>query len=154
MSLALFLLAGVLAVEPGTKTAPEPSTWTDGPAIVAAADLVKWFEGEGKGAVVRIPVTVQATPLGIEKAWIGTTDPLHVRVDDTALGVSLLDRVHQYCPDPAAVCTLWMDGHWGGIGGGLIGQRPGDSKGEYVFSVHHVEGRVAEGEAARVRIRQ
>ncbi len=154
MSLALLVVTLALAVKPTTKTAPEPATWTDGPAIGAAADLVKWFEGEGKDAVVRVPVTIQATPIGIEKSWIGTTDPLHIRVDDSALGVSLLDRVHQHCPDPEAVCTLWMDGHWGGAGGGLWpSAQPGDSKGEYLFSVHRVEGRVSEGETARIRIR-
>nr|MBP6721092.1 hypothetical protein [Bacteroidia bacterium] len=33
-------------------------------------------------------------------------------LEDSALGVSLQDRVRQYCPN-GGLCSLWVAGYWG-----------------------------------------
>ena len=77
------------AKEPGPKLAPE-------------AALVAWLEGAGD-AVLRLPLTIvdQGARLG----------SLAVEVDDTALGISLADRVRQACPG-GRPCRVWVEGRW------------------------------------------
>lgn len=80
-----------------------------GPAI-ESPELVSWLARQEK-IEVRLPVIVKLTDskLGVENGMVGSIPG--IRLQDAALGISLLDRVRQACPkkDP---CTMWLDGYW------------------------------------------
>jgi len=122
----------------------QPGEWHEGPTIEAR--LFSWMAAEGSGKTIRLPVTVRANAIGVEKAWIGLqeVEALSVRLEDTRLGISLHDRVRQHCAPLDKPCHLWVEGTWGQA------VLPDDSRGEHVFSLLKVEGLVAPGDTARV----
>jgi len=106
--------------------------------------------------VIRLPIAVRwqpRFPVVVQrkkqfKAWrleafIGNLSSLNdpqaiaVKLDDTALGIRISDRVRMQCPVPAHTCTLWLEGYWGP----LISAAPATSS-KPVFSVLQVFGPV------------
>lgn len=75
-----------------------------GPALEPPEVLRKWFE-DGGDSVVRVPLTVTQQPL---TARIGS---LNVQLDDSALGISLAERVRMACGGEKS-CTVWVEGRW------------------------------------------
>lgn len=106
----------------------------DGPAVSPPSALLTWLEGEGRGEVVQLPVTVSVSPLGMGPAWIGVEpepgpDALHLRLDDGALGIALADRLRQACP-AGGPCAVWLEGRWGShLAGPAAPSGPGPSGG-------------------------
>jgi hypothetical protein len=83
-------------------------TFTRGHALSPPAALRAWLDQQGK-KLVRAPVTVDTDPLGsVRGARLGE---LAVTLDDSALGISLADRLRHACPD-AATCRVWLEGLW------------------------------------------
>lgn len=78
-----------------------------GPALEPVDALKAWLEDSGD-AVLRVPLTVTQTPPMRLEARVGA---LPVRLDDTALGVSLVDRVRSACGE-TKTCTVWVEGRW------------------------------------------
>jgi hypothetical protein len=92
--------------------------------------------------------------LGFGEAFLGTADPapaeaIYLDLEDSALGISLLDRVRRRCPEPATSCALWLVGYWGPPSLPLP-PAPGDGKTRWPFSV--VEVPEPGGEAAEPRV--
>ncbi len=102
-------------------TSPEqaPLTPVDG--------LVDWIQRRAQAEdVVRIPVVVTRTALGIDAAELGgpglPAEPRpSVQLDDSRLGVSLMTRLRSLCPDLDDPCAVWLDGVFGRA---LPGPRP------------------------------
>lgn len=70
--------------------------------------------------LVKIPVHFERTGSNLrayDRAYIGTEEApsgspvLNLRLNDSALGVSLADRIAQHCPEGAG-CSLWLVGYW------------------------------------------
>ncbi len=161
---------GTVTPAESTKTTMEPhvsdDSFTPGPAVADAKALLAWFEGEGKGKKVRIPVIINPSPLGLSSGYIAANtavaeaDGLLIKLDDGRLGVSLADRVRPDC-DAGVPCAVWIEGIWGAVvstGPSLGGPGPGPSLGgpsfgptKHPFSVHGYKGKV-EGDAANVLI--
>ena len=106
---------------------PEPErTFVDGPPIDPPAKLLEWLESTGSAEPrprIRLPVVVRfrdAHRLGLDGGHIGVSPAImpgsiQVRLDDTAMGISLLDRVRGACPDDKQTeCAVWLEGTWGG----------------------------------------
>jgi len=101
---------------PGPMT-PEPKrTFADGPDLTATEALSKWIDQQrdeqGNPKRVRLPVLVKkgAQPGGVErKGFVGDEKGLTLELDDSAMGVSLADRYHQFCKE-APSCVLLLDG--------------------------------------------
>lgn len=74
-----------------------------GPALDPPEALKAWLD-DGGDSVVRVPLTVQKSV----DARIGS---LRVEVDDSALGVSLADRLRMACANEKK-CTAWVEGRW------------------------------------------
>ncbi len=78
-----------------------------GPNLEPADALRTWLRSSN-GAVLRVPLTVtQDAPAGLA----GRLGAMPVELDDSALGVSLVDRVRQAC-GAAVTCTVWVEARW------------------------------------------
>lgn len=106
---------------------PEPErTFVDGPPIDPPGGLLEWLEKTASAEPrrrIRLPVVVQfvdAHRMGISGGFIGLEPAvlpgaIQLKLDDTAMGVSLLDRVRTACPaDDQTSCPVWLDGTWQG----------------------------------------
>jgi hypothetical protein len=114
---------------PGNKTPyVNEHPFTKGPAFNHPDEVYQWAESmqnhpNGKQRHFRLPVFVDRTPepdvlnprryyAGVEK---GSSDQqaLEIRLDDGRLGVSLSDRIDQYCPEPEQSCIIQVEATWG-----------------------------------------
>ena len=130
----------------GSMTAPDPSATSQ--ALEPKDALVAWLDRNGGPrdiggqATLKLPVavTMDADRLGITGAALGA---LAVKLDDTALGIALKDRVRQKCPADAPTCRVWIEGTWRGVSGD-VGQ----------IQVTRFVGAIAAGDAGdRVEIK-
>lgn len=65
------------------------------------------------GEPQELRIEVETSALGVEGArWSGSSEGERFRVDDTALGISLQDRVRQRCGAEATRCELRVWGQW------------------------------------------
>ena len=128
---------------------------TKGPAIQPSSALLEWFEGPGKGRLVQVPVVVVPSVLGLASGYVGdapTADPesaLSLKLDDTAMSVSLADNIRPDCAD-GEPCAIWVEGYWGAtlsapgpsFGGPAFGGPAMDTPKRHPFSVRRYVGRV------------
>ena len=97
-----------------------------------ACARVAWLDSQGPDRLVRMPVTIHFRPdgLGIDRGTVGELD---LRLDDTRLGVSLMDHARQASPERSSV-ALHLEGHWQGV-----------KDGRGVLSLHRVHRQVVTG---------
>lgn len=84
------------------KTSYVPPTYVRGPAVANSAELVSWLATQARR--VRLPVVID--PRSPMQGYVG---PVSVELDDTALGVSLADRLRSF---GGTRCALWLEGRW------------------------------------------
>jgi hypothetical protein len=119
--------------------------FVDGPAL--DSDLIAWFEGEGSGKWVRIPIVVVPQVLGLSSGTLGS---VKLSLDDTGMSVSLADRVRDDCPYDEP-CTIWVEGFWGSTGPSFGGMgMPGEP--EHTFSTRKYVGKV-EGTPTHIKVK-
>ena len=137
-----------------------------GPAIQPASALLAWFERDGKGRLVQVPVVVVPSPLGLASGHVAAapaadaSTALSLKLDYTAMSVSLADQIRPDCPygEP---CAIWVEGYWGATieapgldfgGPGLdFGGPATQTPKRHPFSVRRYLGRVTEA-ASHVRL--
>lgn len=128
-----FLLVGCAGAPRATPTeapmpeAPRPMTphvavpFVDGPAITDPG-LRAWLDAH-RADLLQLPVVVdfgRDSRAGGTRAWLGTdvagpgAGAIEVRLDDSALGIALLDRLRQSCPVGPRICAVWLEGRWSG----------------------------------------
>lgn len=104
--------------------------------------------------MVKLPVFFERAESGIrsyEKAYIGTRQMpdgpqrVNLRLNDSALGVSLADRLSQLCPD-AGGCCLWLAGYWNEKS--VLDSVSEQSEGLHSFGIRAVLGLYKSGEPA------
>ena len=101
---------------------------TVGPKLSQQELLETWL-AEAHDAVLRLPVTIERRGYGQSiGAKLGERE---VRIDDSALGVSLTDRLRSVCPEESP-CRVWVEGRWS----------------DGTIQVLHFDRAVAPGEAA------
>jgi hypothetical protein len=118
---------GATDAMPERPLTPEPErTFVDGPPIDPPDALLKWLETTASADPrprIRLPVVVRFRDqhrLGLDGGHIGVSPAalpgvITVTLDDSAMGVSLLDRVRDACPDSnETVCPVWLEGTWAG----------------------------------------
>jgi hypothetical protein len=110
----------------GLKKPEPPRNFVDGPPIDPPAKLLEWLEKTATAEPrrhIRLPVVVRFANqhrIGLDGGHIGvspavTPDSIQVSLDDTAMGISLLDRVRDACPDEKQTeCAVWLEGTWAG----------------------------------------
>lgn len=157
--LGRLLLAGVSLMLVGLAFGPDdgeaagpmkspntPATpFVTGPRVDDPTALRHWLDRQRTAAdaprLLRLPVRVALetdVPRRV-RSWLGAPaggDSLEIRLDDTALGIALPERVTQYCKGPGP-CFLWLEGTW-----------LGDVEGQPTFAVTRVAGGLAERERA------
>jgi len=119
------------AAEPSPEPTPDPTmttmqpapstTFVDGPALEPSAALLKWLEAS-KGKQIRLPVVIRFKD-EFRMNWgaitIGTAlgapaeGAIHLKLDDTKMGVGLLDRLADEVPEDDTGCVRWLEGTWG-----------------------------------------
>jgi hypothetical protein len=116
--------ANSISMAPGNKTPFDDTRWQDGPTLLPRADLLAALmekNPSGKRRMWRLPVILEPTSGEVgayRKAYIGVDagldpkDRIFLWLHDSALGVSLAERVRQYCPEQN-ICRLWVAGYWG-----------------------------------------
>ena len=108
---------------PPTGGSAMPDLSTSAQTLEPQAELVAWLDHNGgspdlgAAPVLKLPVTIamDADRLGITGATLGTADGQALKLDDTALGIALKDRVRQKCPADAPSCRVWLEGVWRGV---------------------------------------
>lgn len=98
-----------------TPMTPAPSrTYVDGAALSDDAALLAWLEASD-GKALRLPVALTFDDeyrLAIQTAQVGG---VALKLDDTAMGVGVLDQVRTLCPKGEPGCTVWLEGTWGSV---------------------------------------
>jgi hypothetical protein len=106
------------------KTPYAPPTYVRGPAIANSSELVAWLATQARR--VRLPVVID--PRSPMQGYVG---PVAVELDDTALGISLADRLRSIPPTfDGTRCALWLEGRWT------------RSQGSYVLAIVNVGERI------------
>lgn len=108
--------------------------------------------------LVKLPVIVTLRENG-RPSWdqvvIGTDpaadDPLVISLDDSALGVSLADRLHQSCTDNGP-CRLWLVGYWHDKMVQYDECSPSLKRRMLQLSIRHVVGPQADSDLAQIYI--
>lgn len=120
-----WLVASMGWADPGDgmrKQDAVPPVFVAGVRAEAGAELDVWLAGHA-GDEVRLPFTVWRGPIGeVERVAIGVVasapEPW-LRLDDTALGISLRDRLRGACGDEDR-CVVLLSGRFG-YGSALLG---------------------------------
>lgn len=108
------------------KAMREEPRFLRGPEVSPSGPLLGWIarqqESDGKPRVIRLPVSLALIRDGgaISSAHVGVADApdaLALELDDSSLGISLRERVHEKCPDTQR-CDLWLEGYWRGPSSG------------------------------------
>lgn len=112
------------SMKPGNMTPFDDNNWKDGPAILPKAALLTALTTQnatGNRRLWRLPIVIELLPnddrayrqayIAVEPS-IAKVDRIELWLEDSALGVSLQDRVRQYCPN-GGLCSLWVAGYWG-----------------------------------------
>jgi len=127
--------------DPATKVA-----WEVGPGVDQPAELKSWIQevrakpGEER-PLVRIPVVASMDEhrLQISSAFLGVSadasNHFALRLDDSALGISLVARLRHRCPEDRRSCVIWVEGYWGPL---LDLPRDPDATPPYPFAVLEV----------------
>ncbi len=102
-----------------------PREYVPGAPIRPVAELARWLDDVAAAEprrCVRLPVVLLWK--GGDRQWIGdafvaaTVDAIAadvpaLRLNDAALGISLVDRLRHACPSGQPGCALWLDGYVG-----------------------------------------
>lgn len=83
-------------------------------ALEPKADALAFLaKAQAEGTMIKLPIEVIVEPLGISGGYVGFgADRITAKIDDTALGVALSDRVASWCGDEATRCAMWVWGKW------------------------------------------
>lgn len=117
------------------KQNAKPPVFVDGPSVADETALSAWIaahEARDPKTVFELPFTIWrgGAPLAVTHAELGvqtTQSPTRaLRLDDTALGVPLIERLAQRCGKSEAVCMVRLSGRFGEL---LSGPRPGAPSG-------------------------
>lgn len=120
--------------------------WEVGPGVDQSAALENWIHAasakpSGKPPLVRIPVVASMDEhrLGISSAFLGVSadasNQIALHLDDSALGISMADRLRQRCPEARRSCVIWVEGYWGPL---VDLPRDRDATPPYTFAVLEV----------------
>jgi hypothetical protein len=136
--------------------------FVDGPAIAPASELASWLSSH-KGSLLRLPLVIEVRSYSVGPAWIGMTvedapdDAVWVKLDQTALGVGLTERLVPLCSETPTRCAVWIQGYLAptlklpgppGFDGPSV---PGEPKKE-PFSVREVVALVQDGDTPHVKV--
>lgn len=101
-----------------------PLLTTSGPTLRPSARLLEWLHREaaaqpGQRRRFRLPVVVRINPRWeLLEAYIGVDaapgpEPIELSLDDTLMGVSLMDSIGAQHIGDAQAHAFWLDGYWG-----------------------------------------
>ena len=153
----VFVTAPTAESAPGRKTPQPPTDFVPGPALTPTGALLTWLEATRSPVRrrLRIPVRIRFSDhrLGLAGAVLAVGEPpkdaLRLSLDDSALGISLLERLRHRCPPATPVCAIWLEGAWGPLLSGPTGLPAPKA---HPFAVRGVGALVAPGDAPRVHV--
>ncbi|MFN3200584.1 MAG: hypothetical protein ACE366_19450 [Bradymonadia bacterium] len=106
------------------KRPAPPIEYVDGPSIEPET-LKAWLEKEVKPSQqIKLPIVITLEVLGVRSAMVsgdpsGASKGMPIKLDDSTMGISLMDHLRSKCPKDAKVCGIWIEGLWGGLMAGL-----------------------------------
>lgn len=155
-------------MDPGRDKTPDPPrTFEPGPPIRPRGPLMEWLDDFSRMTKwdrrVKVPVVIRMDKghLGIIEAFIGVTDTvdaetIFLRLDDSWMGISLMDRLGKPCPRANPTCVIWLEGYWAnGLQHGLRIPHPdqdGVDRTKWPFRAMRVHERI-EGELNGAEVR-
>lgn len=145
-------------IQPSDEPTLEP-----GPALRPASALLAWLEAsagndDGGRRLFRLPVVVRFEDryrLGLGAAHIAasasdlTPDAIALELDDTAMGIALLDQLRSRCPAGVDACAVWLDGYWGPLVTAMAGGDRGEAL--WPFAVLELHGMIDPSDAPSAR---
>lgn len=135
----------------------QPASMVEGPLIQPSLLLLDWLEknsrtAAGKRVRFRLPVVVRFEDqyrLALSDAFIGTTEAdggaqgILLELDDTGMGIALIDELRGRCPKSTNTCAVWLEGYWGQLAQVTMPESPsaaGTKK--HPFAVLRVHGTI------------
>lgn len=130
-----------------------------GHPLTPKAALLAWFKKNARKQrrrrlfmIPTVVITKNGFGLSRDRAFIGSsakdpgTNKLHLKLDDSALGISLNSHLQHLCGKTAKTCALWLEGHWGPHlrGSPRVPWTDGKGAKRYPFAVRKVGGKVIE----------
>lgn len=99
----------------------------------ASKEVILYWLNNHKGSELVLPVivTFDEYKLGIEKAVVTlntnteSESEILLNLDDSPMGISLTDKLHQHCRESQRSCLLYLEGIWGPLSGAI--EAVGDS---------------------------
>jgi hypothetical protein len=94
------------------KTASPKPEFVIAQPLTPSAALLAWLGKQPATALLRVPVELDVSVLGVRGAALGfASDRLQVKVNDSALGESLADHAQMWCAGQPS-CAMWLWAHW------------------------------------------
>ena len=127
------------APAPAEPVAPPPMetpAMPQAPALSPSTELMAWLDANASTRVL-LPFSVRRQALGVDGGDLVAEPPVAFRLDDSTMGVGLMDRLREECPELDSPCVVWLEGTYG-----AALTMPGLEDGGPVFAVTGVHGRV------------
>lgn len=134
-------------------------SFVDGPSLEPSTDLLAWLENDVAKAAgrkrIRLPVVAvweDEYRLSFGAVFVGTSAPapsdaIHLSLDDTPMGLGIIDTLADSCPEGDAACAVWLEGYWGELVPGMPDFDMGDEgPKKWPFAVLALSGAIT-GEA-------
>lgn len=94
------------------KTARPAPEFVVAQALSPRAELLAWLDSQAATTLLRVPVELEVSVLGVGGAALGFGDDrLEVKINDSALGESLADHAQSWCSDQRT-CAMWVWATW------------------------------------------
>jgi hypothetical protein len=123
--------------------------YIDGPHASDTPSLAAWLAAhDGDTHLIKLPVSMDKLGVGVGNFRVGT---IAIEVSDSALGVSLADRVRSKCQG-LATCRLWLEGYWSANELSLrnVGERIGEAQVCVAIEADKREGRAYDAKGGAV----
>jgi hypothetical protein len=100
-----------MEAEMDKSASPRPEFVVAQPLTPRAA-LFAWLGHQPATALLRVPVELDVSVLGVRGAALGFADDRpQVKINDSALGESLADHAQMWCAGQSS-CAMWLWAHW------------------------------------------
>lgn len=125
MRVTILLLAVFVVFFNMAFASPLPE-FASGPKITPSKQLLDWLNTNDKMVSdrkrrIQLPVVIRFDrydQISIRDAFVGLSpiprsDSIFLSLDDTAMGIPLIERLKEPCPSKSNWCAVWLEGYWG-----------------------------------------
>ena len=87
---------------------------SEAPALSPSAELLSWLEAHADTPVI-LPFSVRRQILGLDGGDLVAEPAVDFKLDDSMMGVGLMERLLDVCSDLDVPCVVWLEGTFGEV---------------------------------------